>query len=185
MQQQLAKVCGSYLVTKASSNSSIYVLDGDLADSDGAEIFAESLPERFIACGIAEQNMVSVAAGLASLQCRPWVFSFSAFLCYRAYDQIRVGISQTNLPVTLIGSHSGGCGGRNGKTHLALNDIAVMASLPGIHIWAPADSLDTKLAVDTILSKDHPAYIRFPRELTGHIPHGSGVVRWIGKSTPS
>ena len=183
MQQQLGKVCGAYLAEKCANDTNVWVLDGDLADSDGAEIFAESVPERFIAGGIAEQNMVSIAAGLASVKRRPWVFSFAAFLCYRAYDQIRVGVSQTGLPVTLIGSHSGGAGGRNGKTHLALNDIAIMASLPNIHIWAPADPSEIKLVIDHTLINEVPAYVRLPRDPQPMIPYSEEIVRWIGFPT--
>lgn len=179
--QQLGRACGNYLVKKAYTDKRIWVLDGDLADSDGAESFAEHHKERFIAAGIAEQNMVSVAAGLAAMGCRPWVFSFAAFLCYRAYDQIRTCISQANLPVTLVGSHAGACGGRNGKTHIALNDIGLIATLPNMNIWAPADVADTELAVESILADDKPAYLRCPRDPLPFLAGDSNIVRWIGE----
>jgi transketolase len=142
MLERLGKIVSERLTLAAAKDSSIWVLDGDLADSYGADAFAAAHPDRFISAGIAEQSMVSVAAGLAACGIRPWVFSFAAFLTYRAYDQIRVGISQTGLPVALVASHAGGCGGRNGKTHVALNDVALMASLPRIAIWTPADAGD-------------------------------------------
>lgn len=180
--QQLGSVCAKYLAAQANVEKRIWVLDGDLADSDGAEHFVAQHPMNFIAGGIAEQNMVSVAAGLAAAANHPWVFSFAAFLCYRAYDQIRIGISQTNLPVTLVGSHAGGCGGRNGKTHLALNDIAVMATLPNIEIWTPADSLDMKFATQSILSAKRPAYLRCPRDPQPDLfKDYTETVRWIGQ----
>lgn len=181
--KKLGFVCGWYLSEKAKTDSSIWVLDGDLADSDGAEEFMLQYPQRFIAGGIAEQNMVSMAAGMATTQLRPWVFSFASFLCYRAYDQIRICIAQTGLPVVLVGSHSGGCSGRNGKTHTALNDIAVMSSLPKINIWAPADENDTKLAIDRIINSKQPAYLRFPRDIPSPIPQSTEEIRWIGKPT--
>lgn len=181
--KRLGFVCGSYLSVKANSNDDIWVIDGDLADSDGAEEFIIGHKERFIAAGIAEQNMVSMASGLASVNKRPWVFSFAAFLCYRAYDQIRVCISQTKLPVVLVGTHSGGCSGRNGKTHIALNDIAVISSLPNIDIWAPADEADTKLAIDFISNSNRPSYLRLPRDPQEDIPVSTDYIRWIGEPT--
>lgn len=184
MNKRLGFNCGDYLARLAHENSSIWVIDGDLADSDGALPFVTEHPERFIAAGIAEQNMVSMAAGMATMGIRPWVFSFAAFLCYRAYDQIRVAVSQAQLPVTLIGSHAGGCGGKNGKTHLALNDIAVMSSLPQINIWAPADANDVALAINNIVTNKAPAYIRLPRDAHDTIPVTSNeVMCWLDKPT--
>lgn len=180
---QLGSVCANYLAAQVKTDKKIWVLDGDLADSYGAEHFAEQHPSNFISAGIAEQNMVSVAAGLATTGNHPWVFSFAAFLCYRAYDQIRICISQTKLPVTLVGSHAGGCCGRNGKTHVALNDIALMATLPNIDIWTPADALDTQFAVETLLSNKHPAYLRCPRDAQPNIDGVTETIRWIGQPT--
>jgi transketolase len=180
MQQKLGHECGQYLAEAALTNSSIWVLDGDLADSDGAEEFAKLHPARFISSGIAEQAMVSIAAGMASCGCRPWAFSFASFLCYRAYDQIRVGVSQTKLPVTLVGAYAGGCGGRNGKTHLALNDLSIMTTLPNIHVWAPADRDDVRFAVESILDESAPAYMRLPRLPQQIVPGEPGRIRWIG-----
>lgn len=179
--KKLGFICGEYLSEKAEVDSSIWVMDGDLADSDGAEEFMMKHPKRYIAAGIAEQNMVSMAAGMAASGLRPWAFSFAAFLCYRAYDQIRVCVSQTGLPVVLVGSHAGGCSGRNGKTHTALNDIAVMASLPKINIWAPTDENDTKLAIDMIIASKQPTYLRLPRDPQSIILQSKEEVRWIGK----
>jgi transketolase len=183
MKRKLADVCGRLLTERASLNPAIWVLDGDLADSDGAEAFAKDFPERFIGAGIAEQTMVSTAAGLASLALQPWVFSFAAFVCFRAYDQIRTCISQTGLPVVLVGSHAGGCGGRNGKSHVALNDLAAMASLPRMCIWTPADEHDMKLAVHQLTTFPEPSYVRLPRDPQEPLPGEARHMRWIG--TPS
>ncbi len=159
-----ANYCVNELLKHSQLNDLIWVLDGDLGDSYGLDKFFEERPEKTIMAGIAEQNMVTMAAGMAACSARPWVFSFAAFLCYRAYDQIRVGIAQTGLPVTLVGSHSGGCIDNSGKTHQALNDIAVMASLSNIEIWSPCCEKDTCFAVESILNNNRPAYIRYPRE---------------------
>src|SRR5690349_18346972 len=126
MISRLGDHCGRYLAVMAEIDQTICVLDGDLADSDGAHWFAERHPSRFFMAGIAEQAMVSMAAGMASCGLRPFVFSFAAFLCYRGYDQVRMGLSQARQPVTLIASHSGGATGRNGPSHAALNDLALM-----------------------------------------------------------
>lgn len=178
---RLADHCGIALGELAAQDERIWVLDGDLADSDGAVHFAERHPERFLMSGIAEQSMVSVAAGMASCGYRPWVFSFAAFLCYRAYDQIRVTVAQARQPVALVGSHSGGCSGRNGKTHAALNDIAVMASLPGVHVWAPAGPGEVRFACRAILDGDAPAYIRLPRRPLDDLPLAPCLAGWIGE----
>jgi transketolase len=181
---RLADYCGLHLAQRAASMRDVWVLDGDLADSDGAIHFAERHPDRFIMSGIAEQTMISVAAGMASCGLRPWVFSFAAFLCYRACDQIRVCISQARQPVVLVGSHSGGCSGRNGKTHAALNDLALMLSFPNLHVWCPADPEDVTSCVDQVLEDHVPAYIRLPRRVVGSIPGRQGLVRWIAAQGP-
>jgi transketolase len=178
---RLADHCGLALSELAATDARIRVLDGDLADSDGAVHFAERFPDRFLMSGIAEQSMVSVAAGMASCGLRPWVFSFAAFLCYRAYDQIRVTVSQARQPVTLVGSHSGGCSGRNGKTHAAVNDIALMASLPSMQVWAPAGPMEVGFACREILAGNTPAYIRLPRRPLDDLHFEPAAARWIGK----
>ncbi|HLJ14264.1 MAG TPA: transketolase C-terminal domain-containing protein [Bryobacteraceae bacterium] len=176
---RLGDHCGILLSEIAQTDPRVWVLDADLADSDGAVHFARAHPDRFIMAGASEQCMVSMAAGLSSCGARPWVFSFASFLCYRAYDQIRVCISQAKQPVTLVGSHSGGCGGRNGKTHLALNDIALMASLPGIDVWAPASPGDVVFAIRAVLNNSHPAYIRLPRLPLDALPGNPSECRWL------
>lgn len=181
---RLADHCGQYLSELACEDPRIYVLDGDLADSDGAIHFATKHPDRFIMAGIAEQCMVSVAAGMASCGLRPWVFSFGAFLCYRAYDQIRVCLSQSRQPVTLVGSHTGGLSARNGKTHVALNDIALMASLPEMEVWAPGDENDLKVAMRRILAGDRPAYLRLPRRALDPLPGEASSCRWLTAPQP-
>ena len=181
---RLADHCGLYLSELAREDHRLWVLDGDLADSDGAVHFAERYPERFLMSGIAEQSMVSVAAGMASCGLRPWVFSFAAFLCYRAYDQIRITVSQARQPVTLVGSHSGGCSSRNGKTHAAVNDIALMASLPGVQVWAPAGPREVRFACRSILAGEAPAYLRLPRRPLDDLPCEPALAGWIGRPAP-
>jgi transketolase len=175
---KLADCCAHSLAVAARTDRRIWVLDGDLADSDGAAIFARDFADRFIMSGIAEQCMVSMAAGMASCGLRPWVFSFASFLCYRAYDQVRVCISQARQPVTLVGSHSGGCTNRNGKTHAALNDMALMASLPHMNVWSPASAADVEYAVRQILDDAAPAYVRLPRRALPQLADPA-ICRWL------
>jgi transketolase len=160
---RLGAHCAAELAELAAADDRIWALDGDLADSDGADCFAARHPDRFLAAGIAEQSMVSMAAGMASCGLRPWVFSFAAFLTYRAYDQMRVCVSQARQPVALVGSHAGGCAGPNGKTHACVSDIAAVGSLGGVAIWAPAGPEDARYAVRRIAADGGPAYLRLPR----------------------
>lgn len=176
---RLGDHCGKYLSELAKQDERIWVLDGDLADSDGAIHFSEKFPGRFIMAGIAEQSMVSMAAGMASCGLRPWVFSFASFLVYRAYDQVRVGLSQCRQPVVLVGSHSGALTNRNGKSHAALNDIALMSTLPHMQVWSPADTADLHFAIDSIRQDAQPAYLRLPRRPMPAVAGEAGLLRII------
>jgi transketolase len=176
---RLAAVCAEHLSLQASRCPQIWVLDGDLGDSYRLNTFSEVWPDRFVPCGIAEQNMVSMAAGMAACGIHPWVFSFGAFLAYRAADQIRVSVAQTRLPVALVGSHAGGLCGRNGKTHQAIGDIALVRAISGLHVWTPCDPDDTRFCVDEVLRAKLPAYIRLPREEVPCLPGSAGCLRWL------
>jgi transketolase len=178
--RKLGDECGEYLAELSHADDRIWVLDGDLADSDGAECFSSINCSRFIQAGISEQSMVTTAAGMATVGARPWVFSFAAFLCCRAYDQIRTSVSHTRLPVALVGSHSGGLGGRNGKSHIALNDIALISTLPNIEVWSPADKGDVRFAVNASLIGNGPSYIRMPRSPVNTLGLEAAEARWIG-----
>lgn len=187
MLKRLADHCGQELAARADTERRLWVLDGDLADSDGAHHFARRHPERFLMAGIAEQNMVSVAAGMAEAGLQPWVFSFAAFLCYRAYDQIRVCLSQARQPVVLLGSHAGGLSARNGKTHSALNDLSLMLSLPGLEVWSPGDFSDVELAVRSLTERPAPAYVRLPRRALAEdrcLPGPAARWRWLRRRQP-
>jgi transketolase len=181
---RLCDYAGQILVERATTDDRIWVIDADLADSDGAHFFASAFPSRFVMAGIAEQCAVSVGAGLAACGRLPFVFSFAAFLCSRAYDQIRTSISQTRLPVVLIGSHAGGCSGRNGKSHTILNDIALLSSLPSIEVWAPADFSDLTLCLNSIVKNPRPVYIRLPRDPMPVLPGTALPVRMLRKGGP-
>lgn len=160
---KLADHLADLLCDHARTDQAIFVLDGDLADSDGAHRFATRFPERFLMAGIAEQNLIGVAAGLASTGIKPWAFSFSAFLAYRAYDQIRIGLAQSLQPVVLAGSHAGGLPARNGKSHASPNDLALLLTLPHIAVFAPADRTDLEWITRTLVGTPAAAYLRLYR----------------------
>jgi transketolase len=171
------------LADASAGRSDIWVIDGDLGDSYG--LFDEECRPRFsqfLQAGIAEQSMVAVAAGLATTGMRPWVFSFSAFLCHRAADQIRTCVAHQQLPVVLVGSHAGAATGPNGSSHASLGDLGVIGSIGGIAQWAPADLLDVRAAVADLLATSHPAYVRLSREPSAPLPLGPGPIRTNGLS---
>src|ERR1700686_1786825 len=143
MAEQLAlrEVFGNTLVELAAEYPNLVVLDGDLANSTRADIFAAAVPERFLQMGIAEQNMVGVAAGLATVGLIPWLSTFAPFLAKRAIDQVRVVVAQPRLNVKLAGGYSGILTGRTGKTHQSVEDLAAFRAMPGMAVIAPADAV--------------------------------------------
>lgn len=172
---KLADHLADLLCNYARSDENLFVLDGDLADSDGAHRFAARFPERFLMAGIAEQNLIGVAAGLASTGSKPWAFSFAAFLAYRAYDQIRIGLAQSRQPVVLAGSHAGGLAGRNGKSHAAPNDLALMLTLPHLEVFAPVDRADLEWIAHELVTAPRAAYVRMYRADADAFPVLDGV----------
>lgn len=161
---KLAESLADHLDHCRARNPDLWLLDADLGDSYGlGEDLIRRFGPRFVQAGIAEQNMVSVAAGLAGLGQAPWVFSFAAFLGSRAHDQIRCGVSQMRLPVTLVGANAGIDGLKNGNTHVSLIDLSLMSSLPDIDIWSPASDAEVRYAADSIMRARRPAYVRLAK----------------------
>lgn len=160
----LREVWGQTLCDLTSAGANTVVLDGDLANSTRADIFAECFPDRFFEMGIAEQNMAGVAAGLATLGYTPWLSSFAAFLTSRDLDQIRVVIAQPSLDVKICGGYSGILTGKTGKTHQSVEDIATFRALPGIDVIAPADGQELKSAMAAMAVSGRPTYLRLTRD---------------------
>jgi transketolase len=176
--KRLAHSIADTLAEVAKSDHELWVLDGDLGDSYGLyDDQGHPKFDRFLQSGIAEQTLVGIAAGLAARQRRPWVFSFSAFLCHRAADQIRTCIAHPSLPVVLVGSHAGAASGPNGASHACLSDLGVLGAIGGIDLWAPADESDAALAVRDLTDAPRSAYIRTSREPAPALPLAPGVVR--------
>lgn len=145
------------------ADKNIVVLDADLSKSTKTDCFKKVYPERFINVGIAEGNMMSVAAGLASTGKIVFTSSFAMFAAGRAFEQIRNSIAYPKLNVKIGATHAGISVGEDGATHQCLEDIALMRSLPGMVIINPADDIEARLAVKAAIEHNGPVYMRFGR----------------------
>lgn len=157
---------GEALVEAGKNDENIVVLSADLTESTRSHLFMESFPERFIEVGVAEQNMMGVAAGMALTGKVPFVSSYATFSPGRNWDQLRVSVGYTNANVKVAGAHAGISVGPDGATHQALEDIAITRVLPGMTVIVPADYHQTFQA--TLATAEHvgPVYLRFAREKT-------------------
>src|SRR5260221_1148835 len=135
----------------AVDNPDLLVLDADLATSTRADRFAAAHPDRFLQMGIAEQNMVGVAAGLATLGYIPWVSSFAVFLTHRAVDPVRMLVAQAHANVKIGAAYTGLLTGFTGKTHQDVEDLAIMRAMPGMTVIAPADAFECVAGAITVM----------------------------------
>ena len=154
---------GDALVAIAADFPNLIVLDADLAAATKTGIFKKKFPERFIDCGIAEGNMIGVAAGLASCGHVVFASSFAMFAAGRAFEQIRNSVGYPHLNVKIGATHAGISVGEDGATHQCCEDIALMRSIPGMVILNPADYVETQQAVRAAASYNGPVYLRFGR----------------------
>lgn len=157
-------VWGKKLVQLGDSDPRTVVLDGDLANSTKADKFALAYPERFFQMGIAEQNLIGAAAGLASVGYVPWTSSFTVFFTHRALDPIRMLVAQSNANVKIVGSYSGLLVGAVGKTHLDVQDLAIMRAMPNMVVIAPADEAELLSVMDWAAAYEGPVYLRLVRD---------------------
>ncbi len=155
---------GETLAEMAVEDHDLVVLDGDLANSTKADAFATAHPDRFIQMGIAEQNMVGVAAGMASLGYVPWLSSFAVFLTHRAIDQIRLLVAQPAANVKIGAAYAGLLTGRTGKSHLDVQDLAIMRAMPGMTVLAPGDEVECVAMTRWATETDGPVYLRLTRD---------------------
>jgi transketolase len=160
----LRTVFGETVAEMAREDPRIVMLDGDVGISTRADIFESSCPERFLQMGIAEQNMLAVAAGLASVGFVPFVSTFACFAVARALDSIRVLVAQPKLDVKIVGGYAGLLAGKTGKTHLMFDDVSIMRALANIAVVAPADEIETRQAIRTAVEIEGPVYLRITRE---------------------
>lgn len=154
---------GKKLVELGKENKDIVVLDADLATATKTELFKKEFPDRFFDMGIAEQDMLSTAAGMATCGKIPFVSTFAVFAAGRAYDQIRNSICYPKLNVKICATHSGISVGEDGATHQMLEDIGLMRGLPNMTVLSVSDDIQTKWAVEEILKINGPVYLRLGR----------------------
>jgi transketolase len=154
---------GQTLLELGKKNPQVVVLDADLAKSTQTYLFGKEYPDRFFDCGIAEQNMVSIAAGLASSGKIPFASTFAVFVPGRCFDQVRMSIAQPGLNVKLVTTHSGISVGEDGISHQAIEDLSLICSLPGFTVIVPADAVETAKAIRVAAEEFGPFYIRLGR----------------------
>ncbi|TSC86070.1 MAG: transketolase [Microgenomates group bacterium Gr01-1014_16] len=157
---------GEGLLELGEKNPNVVVLTGDLAESTRVQEFSKKYPERFFECGVAEQNMTGIAAGLAAAGKIPFISSYAVFSPGRAWDQVRVSVCYSNLNVKIAGAHTGVSVGPDGATHQALEDIAIMRVLPNMTVVVPCDAIEAKKCTLAFADRPGPAYFRFAREKT-------------------
>ncbi len=154
---------GEALLELGKENENIVVLDADLAEATKTRIFAKEFPERFFDMGIAEQNMISTVAGMATCGKIPFASTFAMFAAGRAYDQIRNSICYPKLNVKICATHAGVTVGEDGATHQMIEDISMMRTLPNMTVISTSDDIQTKWAVREISKIDGPVYLRLGR----------------------
>jgi len=154
---------GNALAELGQEYDNLIVLDADLAAATKTGTFLKAFPERHINCGIAENNMTGIAAGLATSGKIPFISSFSMFLSGRCYEQIRNSIGYPGLNVKMGATHVGISVGEDGATHQCLEDISLMREIPGMVVLNPSDDIEAKAAVRAAIEHVGPVYLRFGR----------------------
>lgn len=154
---------GNALVELGKKHDDLVVLDADLAGATKTGIFKKAFPERHIDCGIAEGNMMAVAAGLAAAGMVPFASSFAMFAAGRAYEQVRNSIGYPHLNVKIGATHAGISVGEDGASHQCLEDIALMRVIPGMTVIVPSDDIEARAAVEAAYAYKGPVYLRFGR----------------------
>ena len=175
------EIYGKTLVELGRQNKDIVVLDADLSPSTMTHFFAREFPERFFNCGLQEQNMVSMAAGLAASGKTVFASSFAVFVVCRSFDQLRLSISQPNLNVKVVATHGGITVGEDGSSHQAIEDLALCCALPSFVVVVPADAVEAAEAVRMAASTYGPFYIRLSRPKTP-IVYPEGCHFTLGKA---
>lgn len=165
-QEPIRKGFGRGLLEAGKQNENIVALCADLTDSTQMSLFKEAFPQRFVEIGVAEQNLVTVASGMAAMGKVPFTSSYAAFSPGRNWEQIRTTITLNNQPVKIVGSHAGVSVGPDGATHQMLEDIALMRALPNMVVVAPGDSVEAEKVTLALAKNNKPSYLRLAREKT-------------------
>ena len=171
---------GAALAELGAEHNNIVVLDADLAGSTKSGVFGKAFPDRFFNCGIAEANMMCVAAGLSTTGLVPFASSFAMFASARAYEQIRNSIGYPHLNVKIGASHGGISVGEDGASHQCCEDFALMRSIPGMVVMSPSDYVEAKAMTKAAYEHDGPVYMRMGRSAVP-IFHEEGTPFVIGK----
>lgn len=166
MGRAMREVFGQTVSELADHDPRIIMLDGDLGSSTKADIFEHAHRDRFLQMGIAEQNMIGVAAGMATMGLMPFISTFVSFAVVRPLDQVRVQIAQTGANVKLTAGYAGLFTGMAGKTHHIVDDISIMRAMPGIVTISPADDIETDRALRWAAAYEGPVYLRIVRDAT-------------------
>lgn len=164
---------GEALVELGEKNSNVVVLTADLADSTRVKEFADKFPDRFYQVGVAEQSLVTVAAGMAAAGKIPFITSYAVFSPGRTWEQIKITAALNDLPVKIIGAHAGFGASMYGATHESLEDIALMRVIPNMIVEVPADFEEAKKATKAIAENGKPSYLRLARQESDEFSKGS------------
>ncbi len=170
---------GKYLLEIAEKRDDFFVLDADVAGGTCTHWFRDTHPERFVECGIAEQNMFGVAAGLSTVGIVPVVTTYGVFASMRAIEQARNAIAYPRFNVKIVASHPGIDVGPDGATHQAVEDLAIYRSIPNFVVLSPADEIELKRCVDFMLDYDGPVYMRTGRSPVPNV-HSAGYSFVLG-----
>lgn len=157
---------GKVLTELARDDARIVVLDADLSRSVMTKFFAQAFPGRFFQCGLAEQNMVSIGAGLATCGKIPFASTFAVFASSRCFDQVRMSVAQPRLNVKIVATHGGITVGEDGSSHQAIEDLALYCSLPNFTVVSPSDAIETVEVIKAAVATDGPFYVRLGRSKT-------------------
>lgn len=169
------------LVLAGSKFKNVVALTADLSESTRVQDFAKKFPARFFEVGVAEQNLVTIASGLASSGKIPFATSYAVFSPGRNWEQIRTTICYNNVPVVIVGGHAGLTVGADGATHQALEDIALMRVLPNMQVLYPCDAVEAKKATLALAKTKQPAYLRLAREKSSILTKESDAFE-VGKA---
>jgi transketolase len=182
MMEEMREVFGRMLVELGHENPDIFVLDADLNTSTRTIDFAETFPKRFIQCGVAEQNMMGIAAGLATTGCIPFPTTFAVFATKRACDQISISIAYPRLNVKIPGSYPGLPTGKAGATHQSVQDLAIMRAMPNMRVVDAGDSEELRQVMRAAVEYVGPVYFRVTRPGVPNLPWPQGYTFQWGKA---
>lgn len=182
MAEQMRDVFGKMLVTLGQDNPSIFVLDADLNTSTKTDYFAEAFPKRFVQCGIAEQNMMGIAAGLATVGIIPFPTTFAVFATKRACDQVSISIAYPKLNVKIPGCYPGLPTGKAGATHQSVQDLAIMRAMPHMRVIDPGDNEELRQVMRAAVDYHGPVYFRVTRVAVPEISWPEGYRFQWGKA---